>query len=243
MWDKSDQDAFHYHTNISKIGQITTESNFGKLLLDFASNPFYKRFLEIGTWNGLGSTMCFHKGFQIRSSSLNDHYKDCFLDSLEINREKAHSAMHHYKDYPNIRVHHATLVNYIPEKDDEDEVITWERVVKDLDIKTSDHGMKKWFDTDTINLVDCPVFEPSHSMDEHGYLYDVVLLDGGEFTTFYEFEKLRHVSKVIICDDINTYKCSRVCNILLSDERWIQLVHEPDDRNGYCVFVRKQVSK
>lgn len=234
MWDKSDKDAFYYHTNTSKMGQITMDSNLGKLLFDFASDSSYKRFFESGTWNGLGSTLCFHKGFQSRSSLLGEDAKDdFFLDSLEINREKAESAISHYKDITNIRIHHATLVKHLSEG------MTWEYIVKKLEIKPSDYGIKQWFDTDTNNLSDCPIFQPLHSMDDQGYLYDVVFLDGGEFTTLDEFEILCNISKVMICDDINTYKCAKIYKALVLDERWTSLVYEPNDRNGYCVFMRK----
>ena len=48
---------------LNNSGQIKAGSRMGILISEYASNSKYKRYLEIGTWNGRGSTFCFYNGF------------------------------------------------------------------------------------------------------------------------------------------------------------------------------------
>lgn len=68
-WDNNDAIGFNdsIHRN---VGQITLESDMGSFIYKIAANDNYKTFLEIGTWNGLGSTKCFIEGFKIDKPNL-----------------------------------------------------------------------------------------------------------------------------------------------------------------------------
>ena len=66
-WCKNDNNGY-INASQNNIGQINLDSNIGLLLRDLASNEKYNTILEIGTWNGLGSTKCFIEGFKFRNT-------------------------------------------------------------------------------------------------------------------------------------------------------------------------------
>jgi hypothetical protein len=83
MWDGQDSVSYRINTALD-MGQIS-DDGLAKEIEKYASNPEYKTFLEIGTWNGRGSTRAFWKGFSGRKD-------DYIFYSLECNREKSADA-------------------------------------------------------------------------------------------------------------------------------------------------------
>ena len=71
-------------------------------------------------------------------------------------------------------------------------------------------------------------------------IFDVVLLDGGEFTTYYEFQMLKDRSKIIILDDINTDKCKLIVKEIESaPELWKIIKKDTTSRNGYLIAASR----
>lgn len=182
--------------------------------MNVAKDTQYTKYLEIGTWSGMGSTRCFHLGFLERAGPF-------VFKSLECNKEKCEMAAMHYTEYPYIQILNSTVVpaSAIPSTDE---------------LKMMFEGLvEHWHDVDMENLATCSFLEDRD--------FDVVFLDGGEYTTYFEYNEL--VSKclslrMIICDDTNMNKCKKVREELLASPDWKILVDRPDDRNGWCAFVR-----
>ena len=68
---------------------------------------------------------------------------------------------------------------------------------------------------------------------------DVLILDGGEFTTYAEYLLLKDRTRVLVCDDSSKYKCEKIREELLADESYETLIDAPTQRNGFCAFARK----
>ena len=69
--------------------------------------------------------------------------------------------------------------------------------------------------------------------------FDVVLLDGGEFTTYHEFKRIEDHCKYLLLDDINTNKCKKIVEEIKSQPtKWNILEENTKDRNGFMVCVR-----
>ena len=78
-------------------GQINYEDNkLGKFIVQIAENPNVKTIVEIGTWNGLGTTRCVLHGFQKANKTdynfisillvfISDFYFSLFLFYFLIN--------------------------------------------------------------------------------------------------------------------------------------------------------------
>jgi hypothetical protein len=77
------------------------------LLRNLASNEKYNTFLEIGTWNGLGSTKCFIEGFKFRNTPF-------IFYSLECNCEKSTFARNLYANIENVNILNEVILNTMP---------------------------------------------------------------------------------------------------------------------------------
>lgn len=74
---------------------------------------------------------------------------------------------------------------------------------------------------------------------EHGIdTFDMVLIDGSEFTGAVEYEKIKGAG-LILLDDTNTFKCWQVRKHLLADPMYEVIADDQTLRNGYSVFRRR----
>ena len=106
MWEEKDKKNFDHLTRINK-GQITNDA-FSKNIKNISSDINNKTFLEIGTWNGLGSTKCFVDELVKRT----DNY---IFYSLECNKEKNSEAKKLYEGLSNIFLLNEVIFNNQPE--------------------------------------------------------------------------------------------------------------------------------
>ena len=67
---------------------------------------------------------------------------------------------------------------------------------------------------------------------------DFLLLDGGEFSTYSEWEILKGRTKMVALDDIRELKTKQIYEELINDNNY-ELVIETSDGNGFCVFIKK----
>lgn len=221
MWDTGEIESYRRHTHVLKQGQISSGDSLGAFLKDLARNPRYARYLEIGTWNGLGSTKCFYEGFLERPVGSYVFY------SLECNAEKSHDARRYYEEgveprLPDIHILHAKAVRDVP-----DEAILKEQF---------DAFEPTWHRVDIENMRACPyLFEMELGCEPS---FDVVFLDGGEYTTYYEYLALKDACKVLVCDDSSVEKSKRIRAELMASPDWRCLRDAPYERNGWCAFER-----
>jgi hypothetical protein len=210
-WDQTDKNTFLQSLQLN-VGQINLGTRVGNLIKIFASEKNLKTFLEVGTWNGLGTTRCFIEGFKNRS----DPYK---FYSLECNTDKSNLAARLYADIPNVYILNETLVNI-------DEI-------KDTNIIFPNY-VEQWHKTDIENLKNCRQFLDRLDLPD---VFDVILLDGGEYTTYFEFLKIKNKCKILMLDDTNVDKCLKIVENLIADKKW-KLLYQDNERNGFCIFER-----
>jgi len=196
-------------------GQIKYNSSMGKVIADYAKDIRFKNYLEIGTWNGGGSTYCFAKGFENRDSS------SFRFVSLEINKELYTIAKEKYNNIHYVRIENASVLKY------ED----FPKNINDF-LELFEHVNKEWLRDDFSSL------SKAKYMDFVDYIPEVVLLDGSEYLTYLEFKKLEHTTKVFILDDINTEKCKKIVEELENNSNWNKKFIEREQRNGWAVFEK-----
>ena len=211
MWENNDKENF-YNNLKNKTGQIDNDS-FSIEIMKYASNLNYKTFLEIGTWNGLGSTKAFSNGFTNR----NDDY---VFYSLECNKEKCMEAMKLYTHNNKINILNEVIWNEEPED-----------FYKIFPQCLTNNMYKHWNEVDIINMKNCDLFLNRPNLPE---IFDILLLDGGEFTTYYEFQILKNRCKILMLDDINVDKCKLIVEEIKSDKSW-KIIKEEKIRNGYLI--------
>jgi hypothetical protein len=221
MWEEKDLENYDYHKNIG-FGQICNDS-FSNEIIKFSQDLSNKSFLEIGTWNGLGST----KYFIDELSKRNDNY---VFYSLECNSDKAKEAQLLYKNNDCNKIKILNEVIWNKEPDDFYEIFP-ECLSNDL--------YKKWNDVDIINMKKCNIFLERNDLPN---IFDVLLLDGGEFTTYYEFQLLKNRCKYLLLDDINVAKCTKIVEEIKNEpEKWKIIIENTNIRNGFMVCINLYV--
>jgi len=191
-------------------GQISDGSEIGRWIALLSSLTETKMILEIGAWNGRGSSRMILKGMQSkRSESTN-------VIGLEANPLLFKKAQRYLSRFPNYQLLWGAIVQ-------PNELDDYELNVDEI----------SWFQDDLKDLNSAPyIFELLPNS------IDLLILDGGEFSTYGEYVKLQsRVTSWIILDDIYTRKCRRIMSTLSDQSEWA-LVFESRERNGTAVLKR-----
>ena len=202
MWCPNDQRGFYQSTT----GQVH-EDCLAEWITRLCKDPENKTFLEVGTWNGLGSTRAFVNVLKDRD--------DTIFYSLECNAEKVAYAQKFHEGVANVHILNEVLVHLSPED-----------VYEVFPQAKDDAEFNRWNTIDIANMKECKLFDACED-------FDVILLDGGEFTTWHEFQKIKNHVKYLLLDDTNTNKCAKIVEEIKSaPETWKILEHVTDARNG-----------
>jgi len=205
-------------------GQITKDSQFGKLIFDFASkSDGPKTWLDIGTWNGRGTTTCILDGFQ---ESGVGSTKKCV--SVEL-----HPFMHNVAS-ENLKNHPAILSVTFLKGTLGGEGAHQHLILPNKDSIEIDMHYRINYETDMVlwnaalaNPIELP-FEP-----------EAAVLDGGEYTGYVDWHYLpKGKLKYVFLDDTNVLKNEKVRQELLESPEWTLLDESTTDRNGWSVFVK-----
>ena len=213
-WNNNERYGFNDSVN-KNIGQINLNNKLGEYIYKYASNDELINFLEIGTWNGLGSTKCFIEGFKNRKSQFKFY-------SLECNTDKYEFAKKLY-NIENVNILNEVLLNEMPID-----------IYKVFPVLLTNPLFKHWNDIDFENMKNKPLF--LNRTDTPSF-YDVILLDGGEFTTYYEFNKLKDKCKFLLLDDTNTCKCKKIVEEIKASNNW-KILMENNEGNGVLACER-----
>jgi hypothetical protein len=213
FWSEQEQMEFYE----CKEGHITSKIPEGKYLIEFlqelGKSNTIRNVVEIGTWNGLGSTKCILEGIQNTPIEF---------WSLECNKEKNECALENLKEFlnPNIHILHGSIIN--PK-----ELFADKEYLKLF----SNTMNQEWFISDIKNYT----VSPNLLKDLPLYI-DFLLLDGGVYTTLYEFRiLLPRCSKYIALDDTNTDKNKFVVELLRNNSNWKE-VFRSSSREGFSIF-------
>ena len=200
-------------------GQINMDSGLGWELFQLSYNDNYHNYVEVGTWNGEGSTFCLMQGIRERN--------DATLWSLESNRAFYDSAKEFWNTqsltYNNLNLIYGRIV-------DIDKIFLKNEL---REIGELNDTQEIWYNNDVNDYVNC-----KNVLSDLPKEIDVLLLDGGEFSTYFEFKLLEERSKIIAMDDVNFLKCKKIREELLVNENWKLLKEDLNERNGYSIFIK-----
>jgi hypothetical protein len=196
--------------HVENTGQIRLTQPLGQWISKYAADPRFSRYLEIGTWNGRGSTCCFYDGFSKRSDPH-------LLQSLETDRARFKEARGLWKQIESIHILHGRVLpdNKCP---------TFEEVQR-----VHSNIQKGWHTEDVRNFWSCPhipMFDPH-----------VILLDGAEYLTWFEFLFMIETStaSVYILDDTMSSKCPKIVEWFSQHPEW-KCIASGTDRNGWAIY-------
>jgi hypothetical protein len=211
--DYQGQYAINGRVQIQNTGQIQLIQPFGQWISKYAEDTRFHKYLEIGTWNGRGSTCCFYDGFSKRSDSPT-------LQSYEINEHRFKEARSLWSSVPQIHIQYGRIL------ENSQCPIFYE--VR----KVFPNVKEEWHTEDIKNFWNCP-YIPIDSPE-------VVLLDGAEYLTYFEFQQLKKESsiQVYILDDICSEKCAWIYQYLTNNSDWKEIASSKTERNGWAIFER-----
>lgn len=235
---KSDSEESKVESVLDVIipGEIKNDSFYDSLRA-LAMLPDVRTILEIGSSAGGGSTEAFVSGLQERAEPAN-------LYCMEISATRFARLRETYEAFDFVQCFNASSVPLSDFPSHQTVGAFWDTVQSGLRAypKATVLG---WLDADRD-------YVRSHGSDSNGIQliksergieqFDVVLIDGSEFTGEAE---LRHVygAKYIALDDISTYKNWNNYFKLKEDPHYELIAEERSVRNGYCVFKRVEVQR
>ncbi|MCB9030193.1 MAG: hypothetical protein H6619_04015, partial [Deltaproteobacteria bacterium] len=207
---------------------------FYQVIRSLAENEDLKHVLEIGSSAGEGSTRAFVEGLSKNASNPN-------LYCLEVSKPRHEALAKTYQSFPFVKCYHASSVpldsfpspeevrdfyyeqNTVLNQYPLSQVLGW----RDQDIEYIERNLAP---QNGIELI-----KQDNGID----YFDLVLIDGSEFTGVAELEAV-YGARLILLDDINAYKNFENLTALKADPNY-ELIHENRAiRNGYAVFARKE---
>jgi hypothetical protein len=196
-------------------GQVTRGTELGDFLYNNAKLKDVINIVEIGTWLGGGSTKIIVDG--VIDSGVKKNF--ITIESHKPFYDHACSLLEEYKDYVTL-LHGSILV----END-----LNWFNYA-DLDPNVY---KREWFDLDLNNIKNS-----QNVLDKIPNTIDMLFLDGGEFSTYPEWLKLKSRTKLLVMDDIKVLKNNKVHNELLNDSNYELIFEDMEYGNGCSAFLR-----
>lgn len=196
------------------IGQINLDSDAGKWIAEIAAREDVKTIVEIGTWNGYGSTRCAYESIK---------GTDKRMISLETSKEMFDGAVEIYKDCPEISIIHGHITELaIDPKNLSEEFFT----DYSKDVKVG------WYEEDMANIKNSP-----NVLDLIPEKIDFLILDGGEFSSWHEYTTLASRCRYVFLDDTNPpcIKNHTARQWLLTHAKQV-IADDQANRNGYSIF-------
>lgn len=197
------------------MGQITMQTELGQALYSLCRNrQDILTVVEIGTYDGLGSTDCIVRGL------ANSGKADVCFVSVEADHRRYRESLQYWSGLlPSwARILHGRIVE--PDEMDAENLISQER---------------DWYSQDEKAFASC-----LNIMDSLPQSIDLLFLDGGEFSTRSEFGKLCSRSRIVVLDDSVHRKGRDIRNTVLSSGKYRILFDKPYVNNGILAFERKE---
>lgn len=198
--------------------------------------------LEIGSSSGEGSTKAIVDGILSRKSR-----GSATLHCMEISKPRFDALCNRYKSDKFVKVHRVSSVGLQAFPSRTELKRFYKTVPSTLNHYTFDEiysWMRKDIEYLKLNITELLTFSGDEKT-ENGidYLkrhyeipgFDFVLIDGGEFVGWAEFQ-LVYGSKVIALDDINSYKCRYAYDALIVDPTYRLIDESWSTRNGWAIF-------
>jgi predicted O-methyltransferase YrrM len=200
-------------------GQITLDTEFGKRLKALGTDPSYSVFVDIGTWDGQGTTLCIAEGLRERAD-----LSGCAIVSVEASRTWHRVAAAYWRE-KGLPIY--CLWGRIGEH-----MMTDREVLEHpLYDKIKEHYALH-YTQDVKDFVEAPLIRLRRC--------DVAVLDGGEFAGYGDWEQIKKLNpKVIALDDIHSMKNDKVLDEICSQADEWNCEFISAERNG-CAILRRR---
>jgi len=201
----------------------TGQINRGTILGDYIYNLVKERkdiltIVESGTWNGLGTTRCILDGLRPEQKFWSiELYPDMYELALKNNQA--------YVNDERVKFMLGSLIKH-------DEIYWFDH--SQIDLKNDLHA-SLWFHKDIDHLK-----KAKNVLDAMPSEIDLLILDGGEYSTYPEWVNLKNRTKVVVLDDSSIFKCSKIAHELSNDNSYRCLIQRPHERNGFAIYEKNK---
>jgi hypothetical protein len=197
-------------------GQVNPDSAFGNMIMEIALESDYTSFLDVGTWNGQGTTRCLYDAVGERPGA--------HIYSVESNAALYEEAVAFWTPCPpSLHLLYGTLSKGAMTGEE----IRAHPLFEDVEVHYNIHYEQDCKDLEAAPIVELPA------------KIDMVVLDGGEFCGVADFRRAILLEpKVIALDDIRVMKNRENYERLLADPEW-EILGRGKDRNGWAIFRRE----
>jgi hypothetical protein len=204
---------------IGKQGQINRDSSLGEIIYNICLQKDVKTIVEIGTWNGMGSTKCIYDAVSVK----NDKY---MVYTLECNEDFYKICLENYKNLPKLDNFNFILGTIIEPDENIDPISNFD---DSFFYQYSREIQNGWRNEDVENCK-----KVKNVLTVIPEKIDLLILDGGEFSGLSEYHKLKDRTTYFILDDTNVIKNNEVAKIMRDSDEF-EILHDSNDRNGYLV--------
>ncbi|MGH1395934.1 MAG: class I SAM-dependent methyltransferase [Trichormus sp.] len=194
-----------------------------------------KTVLEIGSSSGEGSTEAFVTGMRQNPNKP-------VLFCMEISKVRVTELIKKYEDECFVKIYNLSSVALESFANEQDVIDFYKNPAKNSKFYPLE-PVPNWLQQEIEYLNDSGLSENGikkikyeHNID----VFDVVLIDGSEFTGEAELNEV-YGSKYILLDDINTFKNYNNFNRLIKDYNYTLIRCNDKVRNGYAIFKQKSV--
>jgi predicted O-methyltransferase YrrM len=192
------------------VGQVGRKSEFGRWIELLSSLQENIIIVEIGTWNGRGTSRQIATGNLKRS----DPSVEVKVFGFEIDFDRYQSARKYLARYRFFNVIHGSIITE-----------------EQLDRSNLSGDEVNWLNQDIAKMQKAPF-----ALDLVPESIDLLILDGGEFSTYAEFHLLENrITNWVLLDDIYMRKCRSLFTELSESSQYL-LVGLSSERNGTAVF-------
>jgi|688.fasta_scaffold250626_2 hypothetical protein len=197
---------------LKPVGQVGRKSEFGRWIELLSSLQENIVIVEIGTWNGRGTSKQIATGVMKRS----DPSVEVKVVGFEIDFDKFRSARKYLAKYRFFHVIHGSIITE-----------------EQLDRSNLSGDEINWLNQDVAKMQNAP-----YALNLVPESIDLLILDGGEFSTYSEFRLLEsRITNWVLLDDTHMRKCRRLFTELSESSQYL-LVGFSTERNGTAVFKK-----
>jgi hypothetical protein len=197
-------------------GQINPDSSFGKAIMAIASEDLYTTFLDVGTWNGMGTTRCL--------VLATDGRPDTMIYSVEANRKMYNEAVSNWSSTmpSKLKLMYGKLSK---------SMLSYEEIVNSPKFKDVQTHFMIHYGQDCYDFSNAPIVDLPNNID-------FAILDGGEFCGAADLLRVLKLSpKIIALDDTKCMKNDTNLETLSNSSDW-KCMEQSGDRNGWAIFKR-----
>jgi glycosyltransferase involved in cell wall biosynthesis len=206
---------------------------FYQAIQKIAAQESIKNILEIGSSSGGGSTEAFVRG-------IKDNPSQPTLFCMEVSKPRFAELQKAYSKESFVKCYNVSSVSIDKFPSKEDVIKFYQNNRTNLNSYPMDVVLS-WLEQD-IDYVNQSGVEADgiRKIKEENNIesFDVVLIDGSEFTGISELEEV-YGAKYILLDDINTFKNYINYKKFIADSNYELLEKNLSLRNGYAIFKRK----